>query len=125
MNRYVSSTRKYTIGNAETVTVELETSSPYQDLTVWVHVSSGGTVNLSAQPLFGGANDGGATTFNAISVKKVKQITVDEVRPQTQGLHNHPDDNSSVSVLKSAVAITNSSADDAEVSVYLLATGGA
>jgi hypothetical protein len=118
---FVSLTRKMTLQAAEVKVITFEVGAPYRNYTAWVAVAGKATINVSVQPLFGGASDGSATAFAAVAVKKVYQVADDEMRPQTSGINRHPDDDGPPNPVKSEVQITNSGANPAEVSVYLIA----
>lgn len=110
------------------VTVTLESGTPYRHYLAWVHITGAGVINVSVQPKFAGENDGGATAFATVGTQKVKQVDLEEIRPATRGVHKHPDDDVTPTILKSELVITNNGGDPVIASVYMIAAaspGGA
>lgn len=115
-------------GGADTTTIALESGTPYRHLNMWVRVRSIAAVNVTAQPLYGGVNDGAATAVGDSNPIKVYQIPLEEMRPATRITVKHPDDSDAAESLKPALKLTNNAAAVADISVYIMATatpGGA
>lgn len=121
---YLSYTRKIELASGGVSTVTLECGAPYKDYTAWVGIAGAGTITVSVQPLFGGANDGSAVAYAAAGVKKVYQTPADEMRPPTTGLHKNPADNDVVEAVKSELKITNGGTGPVVASVYISALVG-
>lgn len=104
----------------DVVTFTLESGIPYRYYTAWVYVGDSiGTVDVDAQPLFGGANDGTVTNITSSGVYKVYQISTDEIRPPTT-INKHPSDTSKPFILKSELSVTNNDSESVEVTVYMI-----
>jgi len=104
----------------------LESGTPYRHCTSWVHVAGAGIINVDVQPLIGGANDGAVVNFSSSGVKKVFQVTPEELRPATR--FNISDPTQIPFIIKSELQITNKGANPVVISVYMLAAaapGGA
>jgi hypothetical protein len=108
-------------GAKDTETITLESGYPYRHLCMWVRVLGTGVINVSAQPLFGGVNDGYATAIADTDPVKVFQVTQEELRPATRGIQKHPDDPGVVEPLKSELQLTNGGAGAVQVNVFILA----
>ena len=103
----------------DSVIIPVEVGAPYRHLAMFLH---GQAANVTAQPLFGGANDGAATAVAGAIAQKIFQMTVDEIRPPTNGLPND------VIPLKSELQLTNGDANPATLNVFITgsaAPGGA
>lgn len=112
-------------GGNDVKTITLESGTPYRHLAMYLN---GSATAVTAQPLFGGANDGAATNVTGAINQKIYQIGVDEVRPSTRGLQTHPDDGGVPVPLKSELRLTNTDAAVARLSVFIVAAaspGGA
>lgn len=110
----------------DAITVALESGTPYRHYIAWVHVAGGGTIDVDAQPLFAGENDGVLTNFAAAGAQKVFQVTQEEIRPATR--LNIKDQLQIPTLLKSELEITNNGANPVTISIYMLAAaapGGA
>jgi hypothetical protein len=107
-------------GGADTITLTLESGTPYRHLNMWVRARGPGTIDVTAQPLFGGVNDGSSTAVGDSNPTKVFQITIEEVRPATR-LLKHPNDDVAAESLKSELQLTNNAAADVEISIYIMA----
>jgi hypothetical protein len=96
----------------------LESGTPYRHLTMWVWVHTNGTKNLTAQPQYGGVNDGGATVITDNIPAKVFQVTVEEVRPANRIRVKHPDDVGPAVEIDSSIDLTNTLTPAALVATY-------
>jgi len=101
-----------TIAASASNTVDFECASPYRNMTMFV---SGTVGTATAQPLFGGINDGSSTALVGTVAKKIFQAAVGEIRPPTSGL---PD---GIIPIKSSLKITNSGASTFTVTVFMAA----
>lgn len=108
-------------GGANEATINFESGLPYHHLTMWVHASSTATVNVTAQPLFGGVNDGSSTAVGDSNPKRVFVMTNYEIRPSTTIVNKHPSDSSPPRPLKSALKLTNAAAAVVEMAIYITA----
>jgi hypothetical protein len=88
-------------------TFSLESGTPYRHTTMWVRIHSDAAVNVTAQPQFGGINDGAASIITDNIPTKVFQVTVEEVRPATRFNRPHSNDNIVVESIKSELLLTN------------------
>ena len=121
---YLSYTRRFELAAAGVVTVALECGVPYKDYTAFVAIAGAGTISVSIQPLFGGANDGSAVVYSAAGLKKAYQSASDEIRPPTTGLQKNPADSDVVAPVKSELQITNNGTGAVVASVYMSAIAG-
>ena len=105
------------------VTITLESGTPYRHVAMFL---MGEAAGVTAQPLFAGANDGAATNVAGTINTKIYQIGVDEIRPATSGSDfTKPD---APIPMKSELRLTNTNANPAALSVYIMASamvGGA
>ncbi len=129
---HIQLTRRFKLtekgGANDSVTMTLESGNPYRHYSVWLYVLSA-TPNISVQPRFANADDGGPVAISARGAIKVFQVTMEEIRPATRGLSKHKDDRGPPIAMKSELVITNEDViDHIEFSVYMMATatpGGA
>lgn len=108
---YFQIAKKVEIPASSAVTVEIESGVPYYNMVIYLN---GNAINLSVQPMFGGANDGVATAVAAPIHTKIYQMSQDLVRPATTGI-------AGVTPLKSAVKFTNSDVSDAVIDLLVVA----
>ncbi len=108
-------------GGADTITLTLESGTPYRHLNMWVRARSIAAVNVIAQPLFGGANDGASTAVGYSDPTKVFQVTLEEVRPATRIVVKLPDDSAPAESLKPQLQLTNNAAAVVDISIYMMA----
>jgi hypothetical protein len=108
-------------GGADAITVTLESGTPYRHLNMWVKAAGIGTIDVTAQPLYGGVADGSPTAVGNSNPTKVFQIPVEEVRPATRITRKHPDDMGKAASLKPELLLTNNAAAPVQVSIYLMA----
>jgi hypothetical protein len=126
---YLQLTRRVNLeasGGADSITIEFESGTPYRHLAMWIYSQS--VPNLTAQPLYGGVNDGSSTNVNTAGMTKVFQAVVDEIRPATRGINKHPSDGRPAFIVKPALKITNNAANPILISIYMIAAatpGGA
>lgn len=126
---YLQLTRRVNLeasGGADSVTIELNSGTPYRHLVMWIY--SQATPNLTAQPLYGGINDGASVNVTTPGMTKVFQAAVDEIRPATRVVVKHPSDIGPAFSAKPALEITNSAANPVMISIYVIAAaspGGA
>jgi hypothetical protein len=115
--------------NGGTATIELESGTPYRHFIVWAKVSQLGVIDIDAQPIYAGQNDGSAVNITSTDITKVFQCPVDEIRPATRGLIKHADDTGPAFSAKPGVLLTNNNLTiDANVNIYMIAAaspGGA
>ena len=100
-------TRRFRLVPGTPQTLTLESGTPYRHTTMWVRVNSEATVNVNAQPQFGGINDGSAVVLTDSTPTKVFQVTVEEVRPATRLTNKHSDDSVKAESMKSELVLTN------------------
>ncbi len=107
-------------GGDDAITLTLESGTPYRHLNMWVRARGTGTIDVTAQPLYGGVVDGSPTAVGDTNPTKVFQIIVEEVRPATR-LKKHPSDTVPAEALKPELLLTNNAAASVEISVYIMA----
>jgi len=113
-------------GGANVTTISFEFGAPYHHLTMWVRANTiGGTVNVTAQPLFGDVNNGTSTAVGNSTPTKVYQMADFEMRPATNITIKHPSDINPATPLKSALKLTNNDSSGVEISVFMVAISAA
>lgn len=128
VTEFLQNVKTYKLNNGESVTVTLESGTPYRHYQVWAHVAGIGVINVSVQPLFAGVADGGAVVVSSSGMEKIFQVTLEEIRPATRGLIKSSDNVFPPFVAKSEVKVTNGGANSVSVTIYQLAAadpGGA
>lgn len=119
---FLQVTRLVRIVPAGVTTLTLPAGAPYKNLTVWAKVTGAGTISVSAQPLFWGANDGSAVAISTTAPTKIKQTSTDEMRPSNaNSIKKNAADEAAPQDASSAVQFTNSGLADVVISVYMIA----
>jgi len=126
MSEYVQLSRRIKLpatGDPAAIqTIPFEHGSPYEKLNIWMTVAGAGTVNVSAQPKFAGANDGAATAFNTNnSTKKIFMQTVGEIRPGSRPPPKSASDTASAIPPKTELLITNAGAGEVNIDLFMCA----
>jgi len=129
---HIQLARKFTLtkkgGANDSVTVTLESGTPYRHYLAWLYVLSA-TPDINVQPKFAEKNDGAVVNITSKGATIVFKVPMEEMRPATRGLVAHSEDEAPPFPLKSSLFITNEDIiNPIEFSVYMIAAatpGGA